>query len=69
MSTRRKWRLWPSVTYTNYRKACPTLGPGCFRDWLAIRRYWSGRIISVCVRHHELSFDFRRNWIADMVNL
>ena len=38
-----------------------------FNKWFDVGRVWGGRIIEVRVKHHQLSFDFRRNWLADMV--
>ena len=58
-------RILPKVTYTNYRKKFPNTG-GCFKSWFSVNRYWGGRIISISVKHRELSFDFRGNFLADM---
>lgn len=60
-------RLWPVISYTNFRKAYGGDAAKAFRSWFSIRRYWGGKIINVSVRHYQLSFDFRKNWLADMV--
>ena len=57
------------IRYVNYRKEFPGKGMGktCFTKWFCIRRYWSGKIICIRVKHHEISLDFRRDWVADMM--
>lgn len=56
------WRIMPKVTYTNYRKKFTNVGDGAFNQVFNIKRFWSGKIISLLIYHHELSFDFRENW-------
>jgi hypothetical protein len=63
-----RWRILPQVLYTNFRKVYPNMSEDCFIKWFCVERYWGNQIINVCVKHHQLSFDFRRNWIADMIN-
>ena len=63
----RDWRWIPRVTYANYHKAFPTMPKNTFSKCFEVGRVWGGRIIDVRVKHHQLSFDFRRNWLADMV--
>lgn len=38
----------------------------CFTKWFQIKRYWSGKIIYIAIKHHQLVLDFRRDWVADM---
>ena len=57
----------PKVRYINYRKQFPNASAECWNRWLAIERFWGGKIILLCVRHHAIEFDFRRNWIADLI--
>lgn len=52
------------IHYVNFRRTVPNLGP-CFKDWLRVTRYWSGKLIYIHVRHHALVIDLRKNWIAD----
>jgi len=61
-----KWRLFPKITYHDFSR--DRIGPNCFTAWLSVRRFWYGRIISVCVKRHQVTLDFRRDWIADMSN-
>lgn len=62
---RRKWRWLPRVSYTNFKKSYPnTRG---FTRWVWVSRYWGGRLINVGIRHHVLNFDFRHNWVEDML--
>lgn len=60
-----KWRILPKVQYTNYR-AEYNIGKDCFAKWFQVKRFWGGKIITVLIKHHEVQFDFRKNWIADM---
>lgn len=60
-----RWRF-PKVTYTNFRKQYPNLG-NCMTKWFSFKRYWSGRIWNISVKHHQLSLDFRLSWMDDMV--
>lgn len=62
-----RWRFIPKVSYTNFRKAYPNIGRACFGRWFGVERRWSSRIINIYVRHHQLSLDFRRDWLADFV--
>lgn len=63
----KSWRIVPKVRFTNYRKLYPQGGENCWKQWVSVSRRWRGRIININVRHFQLSLDFRRNWIADMV--
>ena len=63
-------RLIPKVSYTNYRKGYENnVSKLCFQKWFSVERFWSGKIVIVCVKHHGLVFDFRRDWISDMRGL
>lgn len=64
--TKRKWRIIPRVSYTNYRK---DYGEDAARGFplFSVRRYWDGRIINVGIRYRVLSFDFRRSWLSDLM--
>lgn len=64
---RRKWRIIPLVSYTNWRKQ-PNVPKDLFREWFSCRRSWGGRIINIRVKHHMLTLDFRYSWLADMAN-
>lgn len=44
------------------------MGNGCFTRWFAVDRKWSGQLISINIKHHSLVMDFRRDWIADVMN-
>lgn len=60
-----RWRILPKISYTNFRKEYPNMG-GCFKKWFNIQRFWGGKIIYINIKHHQLSFDFRKNWLVDM---
>lgn len=60
------WRLIPRVRFINYRKCYPDAHPDCFTKWLSVTRWWHGRVITICFKALAVSFDFRRDWVADM---
>lgn len=62
----KKWRIFPKIHYHNYKKSFPNLGD-CFTKWIDIQRFWGGRIIYFHIKHYCLELDFRRDWVADMV--
>ncbi len=55
------------ISFINYRKSFPTMVGG-FNKWFQIKRFWSGRIININVKHYAISLDLRKNWIADMIS-
>ena len=59
-------KLLPKITFTNFHKEYPS-SKGAFKAWFSFCRYWRGRIFSITVKHYQLSFDFRKNWLIDMV--
>ncbi len=61
-------RIIPKIRYTNFRKEFPNCTEGCFKRWFVIERFWGGKIIDVQIKHHQISFDFRANWLLDMIN-
>lgn len=63
-----RWRILPILHYTNWKVAQPNAGPDCWKSWLSVSRYWSGKLVYINARHHQLVLDFRRNWVADMIN-
>lgn len=65
MKTKRKWRIIPRVSYTNFRKTAAS--HRAFRSWFSIRRYWGGRIINIGIRHHVVTLDFRHCWLSDLI--
>jgi hypothetical protein len=62
---RRRWRLIPLVTLTNWRNE-EYYRPEIGAPLLAVRRFWGGRIIHVIVKHYDLCLDFRHSWQDDM---
>ena len=64
----KKWRIIPKISYCNFKKEYPNLNTDtAFNQWFYAQRFWGGRIIDVGIKYHVLSFDFRKNWIADMM--
>ena len=61
-----KW-AFPKVSYCNLKKEFPNMGENCFIEWFNISRYWGGRIINLNIKCHQISLDFRKNWVADMI--
>jgi hypothetical protein len=62
-------RLIPKVYFINYRKEFPNMVDNCFNEWFTIQRFWYGRIININIKHYCLKFDFRKNWLLDMVKI
>jgi hypothetical protein len=60
-------RLIPKIRYTNFRKEFPGCVDGCFQKWFSIERFWYGKIIDINFKHYQISFDFRKDWLLDMV--
>lgn len=54
------------ISYCNYRKQYPNIGP-CFADWFYIRKYWSGKLIHIGIKHHCVVLDLRGDWVSDMM--
>jgi hypothetical protein len=63
-----KWRVVPKIHFVNFRKEYPNMGRGCFTKWFEVTRYWGGRIININIKSFTIVFDFRRNWVVDMVS-
>ena len=66
IKNKNKWRILPKISYTNYKAEYP-IGEAAFKDWFSVSRLWSGRIISFFIRHHSITFDFRKDEWADMM--
>ena len=64
---RRRWCFIPKVYFHNWNKT-KNLGTDAFTKWVSIDRYWGGLIIYITVKRYSIQFDFRRDWIADMVD-
>lgn len=65
---RNRWRIFPRIRYTNFRKEYPEHHmEQVFGQWFSVRRYWSGRIINVTVKWHQLTLDFRLDAMADLL--
>lgn len=59
-------RLFPRLSYTNFHKQYPNLSKGCFSQWFSVQRFWYGRLITINVKHHSVTLDFRGNWLEDI---
>lgn len=63
----RRWRIFPKISYCNYRKKYPDIiSDKAFKKWFNVAKFWHGRIINFYILHHELSLDFRKDWLGDM---
>ena len=54
------------IEYVNYNKEFPKAK--CWKKWFSLKRYWSGKIWHIGIKHHCLVFDFRYDWISDMTD-
>jgi len=61
-----KRRVIPRVRFTNFHKKFP-ISKGIWNEWFMVRRMWMGSIIEIQVRHYQISLDFRKNWMNDML--
>ena len=56
------------IRYTNFKNHFPNCNCNAvYTQWFYIERRWGGKIINIGVKWHQLSFDFRKNWIMDMM--
>lgn len=57
-------RRIPRVSYHRFD------GPArrVFTSWFSFERYWYGNQWTFTVRHHQVTLDFRADWLADMRN-
>ena len=51
------------IRFINYRKA---VSANSFKKWFYIRRYWSGRLIHIGVRHYAIAIDLRGDFFEEM---
>jgi hypothetical protein len=61
--TKRKWRMFPKIDYHHWKD-----DGVCWKRWFYISRLWSGRLIFIGVKRHQICLDFRYNWLADMMS-
>jgi len=61
-----KKRLIPKIRFTNYHKEFP-ITKGIWNRWFVVKKAWAGSIIEIQVRHFQLSLDFRKNCMSDML--
>jgi len=61
-----KKRLIPKIRFTNYHKLFP-ITRGIWNEWFKCQRMWGGSIVEIRVKHYQLSLDFRKNWMKDML--
>lgn len=54
--------LLPRVSYHRYDGQARH----AFTQWIAVRRHWSSRLWYLTIRHHQVTFDFRGNWLKEM---
>ena len=59
---RKLWRIIPKMEYHRWEK-----DDVCWKRWFYINRLWSGRLIFISIKRHQLCLDFRYNWLADMM--
>ena len=61
-----KKKLIPKISFTNYHKEFP-ITKGIWNEWIKINKAWGGSILEIRCKHWQLSLDFRKNWMADML--
>lgn len=60
-----KRRIWPLISYCNFHREYPQ-SRGAWKRWFQVSRYWSGAIVNISIRHHQVTLDFRLNVLADL---
>lgn len=63
----KRWRFLPKISFINYRRKFPNMGPSVFSEF-SIDRKWSGRLIFIHVKARAVCLDFRLDPVADMMN-
>jgi len=63
-----RWRILPRIRLVNYRKIYPEAQCWDKLSFFRVQRYWGDRLIYLSFGARSLIFDFRRNWLADMVS-
>jgi hypothetical protein len=62
-------RMIPKLRWVNYHKEFPQTEDGaCWKRGFGFDKYWGGLIWTFSFRHYALILDFRRNWLADMID-
>lgn len=61
--SKRRW--FPRVSYQNFGD--PLRKPA-FRRWFVFQRFWAGRLWCFSVRHHQITLDFRVDWLHDIAH-
>ena len=56
----------PKVMFTNYKKEFKGLSLN--HPLFEFKRYWSGKLIKISIKHYEITLDFRGSMIDDMMN-
>lgn len=55
-------RRWlPRVSYHRFDGSARP----AFTAWFTFGRFWHGRLWCFTVKHHQLTLDFRGNWLHD----
>ncbi len=60
-------KIIPTIRYTNFKKKYGQGAAMAFKRWVYCRSYWSGKVINIGIKHFQLSFDFTKNWLLDMI--
>lgn len=56
------------ISYTNFKKEFPSVrdGKAVFNSWLQVNRYWGGKLVTIGVKHHQLTIDFRGDLFEEL---
>jgi len=49
------------IRYVNFKKEFPAVASGrcAFKKWFYFNRMWSGKIINIGIKHHQITIDLR----------
>ena len=56
------------VSYTNFKKEFPVVREGkcVFDRWFYFKRFWSGKLINIGMKHHQITIDLRGDFFQEM---
>lgn len=60
------WRLIPKVEFIDWREH-PLYNKHTYSSWFLFQRMWGGKLVYITIKHYQLCFDFRANWLNDMM--
>ena len=60
------------IEYTNFKREFMAVRKGycVFDKWFCVERFWSGKLITISIKHHQITIDLRgKDWINDLADI